>query len=510
MSSNRPAHRQKRFWGAAWTAAILVHIFVFCAIAWFMRPDYLVKVVKMTPMPGETLNLLETQAVRSMVYFSQALPQIDKARLCRLDEAGAPVECFRAMRHAEHEEALVFEPVHEEGRYAVLVAEGSFDAPWLLDGEYLGRFPSGDGEGGGEFRATFDVKRKAEEIFSATVFDEKKPQMNEEIPTSVSQPTKTEQQPTPPPQPKKRPPKPPKKTQAPPPTAPVQAPVPSAPPTPTDPLPENDQPKFKLTPEMLAVTAETMAPSLLLDAAVTADGVFQARDTQTFVAQATEDKARLQSAYSKPNIGVGEQGNSISHDKDVTEYLAKMHVKIHPIWAEGYLIRLDTIYRGSSGQGLNNPNLEAILEIVMDSIGQVSEVHVVRSSGITDYDAEAIRTAWRSSPGIHPPKVMLSQNGKTYIHWTFWRDYRACGVFGVSVYRQNKGNRENIEFNLKQVQHLEKQLGLKTTYMSGYQGLPSSGTPSPTPSPSPTPPPIFPQPQPSTEPKSEKINPLED
>ena len=128
MFSNRPAHRQKRFWGAAWTAAILVHIFVFCAIAWFMRPDYLVKVVKMTPMPGETLNLLETQAVRSMVYFSQALPQIDKARLCRLDEAGAPVECFRAMRHAEHEEALVFEPVHEEGRYAVLVAEGGFDA----------------------------------------------------------------------------------------------------------------------------------------------------------------------------------------------------------------------------------------------------------------------------------------------------------------------------------------------------------------------------------------------
>jgi hypothetical protein len=28
----------------------------------------------------------------------------------------------------------------------------------------------------------------------------------------------------------------------------------------------------------------------------------------------------------------------------------------------------------------------------------------------------------------------VSPNGKIYVHWTFYRDGRQCGVFGASIY----------------------------------------------------------------------------
>jgi TonB family protein len=143
---------------------------------------------------------------------------------------------------------------------------------------------------------------------------------------------------------------------------------------------------------------------------------------------------------------------------------------------------------------LNSSDLEAVLEITLDSLGNVSDVRMVRSSGITDYDNEAIHVAWNASPKMPPPAEMRSPNGKSYIHWTFWRDGRQCGVFGVKVFKYKGTQRDALNFSLKAVQLQEKKLGLKPSVVSipGIENLKTDPEPS------------------SSSPLPEKINPLED
>ncbi|MBQ8037390.1 MAG: energy transducer TonB, partial [Proteobacteria bacterium] len=223
---------------------------------------------------------------------------------------------------------------------------------------------------------------------------------------------------------------------------------------------------------------------------------FAERDTNKFVTAAATAKKQFESAYAEgPVIGRGQQGNSLSHQKDVAEYLALMHKEIHPLWAHGYLLRLDTIYR-QPGSRLNNPDLEAVLEITLDSLGNVIDVRMVRSSGITDYDSEAIHVAWNCSPKLPPPAEMRSANGRSYIHWTFWRDGRQCGVFGVKVFKLNASKKDALDFSLKAVQIHEKRLGLTPS------SLPNSPTPTKQHENNPQPPAALPP--------SERINPLDD
>lgn len=490
MHPNRHANSNPRFWGTAWTLAILVHAFLFGVIAWFIRPDYLVHVVKMVPSPDETVSLAPAQALRPVLYFSRPPARTTAARLCQLDDTGHEATCFQASPHPEHDDAIQFEPVHTPGQYAIIIEENAFDPPWQLDGEYLGRLPSGDGHGGGIFRASFELTHQPKEILSATVYDKTKPLTNGETASNAvqSRPDKAE-----PPAPSvSKPPK--QKPTKPKPRKPhtEPAPVPSAPQsTPAETV--TTPAKLRLTPDMLAISPDTMSPELLQEAAKTAADTFARRDTNAFVAKGEEARQRFIGAYnsSGPTVGIGDQGNNLAHEKDVAEYLARMHKEIHALWAHGYLIRLDTMYRGLDPR-LHNPDIEAVMEITLDSLGQVIDVRVVRSSGIMDYDSEAIRVAWNSSPGIAPPKIMLSTTGKAYIHWTFWRDTRQCGVFGVKVFRYNNDRRQSLDFNLKRVQQLEKQLGLPPST------LPSAGTQKPSSSKQPS----------ATLP--EKINPLDD
>ncbi len=449
------SRKNARHWRQAWTIAILAHILIFAGLALFLKPDHLVRVVKMTPQPEEVVNILPTQALRPVLFFSEPGVKLSAIHLCRVDEENATKTCYNAQRHAEHEEAVVFDPIHDAGLYELVVDEDAFDAPYQLDGERQSTLPSGDGQAGGAFVAPFELRFKAEEVLTASVFDATKPLVNEEM--ASRQEVTQVRPPSPPkkPTPHKPTPKPPR-----PKAAEVQAPQPSAPDTtPIAPSPEPE--KIKLTPEMLQISPMTMAPTLLHEAANTADEVFKARDRNDIVEEAALAQKRFNSAYRAdgPTVGVGQQGNAINHDKDVAEYLALMHKEIHPRWGEGYLIRLDTIYR-SHDIRLQNSDLEAEVEITLDSLGNVSDVVIVRSSGVTDYDAEAISVAWMSSPKIIPPQKMLSKDGKVYIHWTFWRDTRQCGVFGVKVFKLDHGRRDDIAFDLKKVQAMEKKLGL--------------------------------------------------
>lgn len=468
--------RRTRYWGIAWGTAIFVHLVVFVCLSWFMKPNYLVTVIQMSPKPDSTMHLQPTQALRPVIYFSHTAPSPDAVQLCRLLPTGQPSVCFKASQHHQNPEALIFEEIVEEGHYELVVSETVFASPWQFDGEYRSAFPSGDGKPGGQFRASFDVARRAEEILTATTFDATKPLQNTESASgaqtntpnqgaqttrkeAVSQPVVKPKPPTKRPQPKKPKPSTPTKVQQ-------TAQTPSAPDASS--LENHAEPgEVKVSPKIFQFTPETMAPELVAEAADAAEAVFRSRDTNRFVAEAEIERRAIQAAYNGdgPTVGVGMQGNAVQNDKDVSEYLALMHKEIHPRWAEGYLLRLDSNYRFTNA-ALQNSELKAATEITLDSLGKVIDVRMVYSSGISEYDMEAIRVSRYSSPGIAPPKTMLSPSGKAYVHWTFWRDMRQCGVFGVKVFRIKNGREESVDFSLKKVNLIEKRLGLPQSVLS--------------------------------------------
>ena len=106
--------RRARYWGIAWGTAILVHLVVFVCLSWFMKPNYLVTVIQMSPKPDSTVILKPTQALRPVIYFSHTSPSPDAVQLCRLVPTGQPSDCFKAHRHHQNPEALIFEEIVEE------------------------------------------------------------------------------------------------------------------------------------------------------------------------------------------------------------------------------------------------------------------------------------------------------------------------------------------------------------------------------------------------------------
>ena len=313
---------------------------------------------------------------------------------------------------------------------------------------------------------------KQREIFTAEVYDPSKPQVNQEAAASAQRP---KPKPEPAPAKKSKPaPAPPKKSKP--------APEKKAPPQPAETpqsaaITEAIAPTAPtsaastgtiLTPQNLAVGPMNLAPSLVQQSAQIARETFEARDVNAFVQAANVAKSRYEAAYNPagPVIKQGEQGNSLSHQKDVAEYLALMHKEIHRLWAHDYLLRLNTVFR-SPGNRLNDPDLEAVVEITINARGEVVDVRMVRSSGITEYDNEAIHVAWNASPKVPIPDEMRSNNGKGYVHWTFWRDGRQCGVFGVKVYKYEGSKRDALDFSLKAVQVQEKKLGLTPSTLPG-------------------------------------------
>ncbi len=116
-------------------------------------------------------------------------------------------------------------------------------------------------------------------------------------------------------------------------------------------------------------------------------------------------------------------------------YINRIHRKIHANWGNEYLPRLDNRY--GPGHPLSNADLRATLEIVVDGgSGEVEDVNIVESSGVTSYDAEAVMIAYDTGPHPEAPDEVVSPDGNVYLHWNFWRNQRQCGTFGVSVYKR--------------------------------------------------------------------------
>jgi hypothetical protein len=126
-----------------------------------------------------------------------------------------------------------------------------------------------------------------------------------------------------------------------------------------------------------------------------------------------------------PSVKPGNQTSLNAARVPFASYINKMHNRIHPIFADGFLGSLDKV---QGDDKLGNMKLFSHIEMVLDgATGKVVRAGIVKPSGVTAFDVGALSSLEAAGPFGRPPDVIVSPDGKVYIHWEFYRDpYYAC------------------------------------------------------------------------------------
>jgi hypothetical protein len=138
--------------------------------------------------------------------------------------------------------------------------------------------------------------------------------------------------------------------------------------------------------------------------------------------------ARIHSALENftPEVRPGNQTALGTRAHPFAIYVARMHRRIHELWAFGFI---DALNAKASANPLNDPMLAVTMEIVLGPEGTVDKVTIVRPSGLLTFDVAAVDTVLSAGPYEAPPRDIRSADGKVYTHWTFHRDDRLCGTY---------------------------------------------------------------------------------
>jgi TonB family protein len=132
-----------------------------------------------------------------------------------------------------------------------------------------------------------------------------------------------------------------------------------------------------------------------------------------------------------PDVRPGNQTALKTRAHPFALYIARMHRRIHELWGFGFLENLDE--KGAS-YPLNNPDLWTNLEVSVNADGTVHKVTIAKTSGKTEFDVAAVDTVLSSAPFEPTPEAIRSVNGKIYLRWGFYRNWRQCGTFNVEPY----------------------------------------------------------------------------
>ncbi len=132
-----------------------------------------------------------------------------------------------------------------------------------------------------------------------------------------------------------------------------------------------------------------------------------------------------------PDVRTGNQTALKTRAHPFALYIARMHRRIHELWGFGFLESLDD--KGSD-YPLNNPDLWTNLEVSVNPDGTVHKVTIAKTSGKTEFDVAAVDTVLSAAPFDPTPEAIRSVNGKIYLRWGFYRNWRQCGTFNVEPY----------------------------------------------------------------------------
>ena len=132
-----------------------------------------------------------------------------------------------------------------------------------------------------------------------------------------------------------------------------------------------------------------------------------------------------------PDVRVGNQTALKTRAHPFALYVARMHRRIHELWGFGFLENLD-------GKGadypLNDQNLWVNLELSVNPDGTVHKVTIAKTSGKTAFDVAAVDTVISAGPYEPTPEAVRSVDGRIYLRWGFYRNWRQCGTFNVEPY----------------------------------------------------------------------------
>jgi TonB family protein len=132
-----------------------------------------------------------------------------------------------------------------------------------------------------------------------------------------------------------------------------------------------------------------------------------------------------------PDVRPGNQTALKTRAHPYALYIARMHRRIHELWGFGFLEDLDN---KSADYPLNDPNLWVNLEVSVNPDGTLHKVTIAKTSGKTEFDVAAVDTVISAAPYEATPEAIRSVDGRIYLRWGFYRNWRQCGTFNVEPY----------------------------------------------------------------------------
>jgi TonB family protein len=132
-----------------------------------------------------------------------------------------------------------------------------------------------------------------------------------------------------------------------------------------------------------------------------------------------------------PDVRPGNQTALKTRASPFAVFIARMHRRIHELWGFGWLEDLD---KKSADHPLNNFDLFASIEVVINPDGSVYKMTIAKTSGILEYDVAALHTIEAASPFGQTPEKIRSVDERVYLRWGFYRNWRQCGTFNVEPY----------------------------------------------------------------------------
>jgi len=134
-----------------------------------------------------------------------------------------------------------------------------------------------------------------------------------------------------------------------------------------------------------------------------------------------------------PSVKPGNQTALNSARSPFGTYLAIIHNRLHPIFADWFLASLDSL---DANNPMNRADLSTNLEIQLDQDeGRIVRMGVTKHSGVTAFDIAALDSVQRASPFGPPPREIVSPDGSVYLHWEFHRNPAiACTTYNARPY----------------------------------------------------------------------------
>jgi TonB family protein len=137
-----------------------------------------------------------------------------------------------------------------------------------------------------------------------------------------------------------------------------------------------------------------------------------------------------------PGVKAGNQTNLATAAAPWATYLSQIHVRLHPIFADGFVEGLGDL---PATHPLNDKTLVTRMEIVMKPDGSLHHLGIVKPSGNTAFDVAALDAVDRAAPFGKAPTQIVSPDGLVYLHWEFHRDDQRCSNVNAYPYLLKEG-----------------------------------------------------------------------